>query len=95
MKIREQLEAAMKLQIDGDLAEAKKTCGKVLDTHPINADAMHMLGLILSEENDTERAIDLIKKAIQQNPVASAFHHNIAGIYRRLGRLKEAESEFR
>ena len=64
MKIREQLEAAMKLQIDGDLAEAKKTCGKVLDTHPTNADAMHLLGQILSGEDDTERAIDLLEKAI-------------------------------
>ncbi len=64
MKIREQLEAAMKLQIDGDLVEAKKICLKVLDTHPTNADAMHLLGQILSGEDDTERAIDLLEKAI-------------------------------
>ncbi|MDZ7685129.1 MAG: sulfotransferase [Gammaproteobacteria bacterium] len=54
-----------------------------------------MLGLILGERDDDEAATSLIEKAISLRPNAAPFHHNIAGIYRRMGKLTEAESEFR
>ena len=61
----------------------------------VDANALHLLGLITSQQNDPDLGVQLIEKAIGENPGAPAFHHNIAGIYRRMGRLDEAELQFR
>jgi tetratricopeptide (TPR) repeat protein len=42
-----------------------------------------------------EAGITMIEKAISLDPNAASFHHNIAGMYRRSGRLAEAVSEFK
>ena len=89
------LKSAMNMQIAGEFADAEKIYMNVLNNHPDNFDALHLLGLIRAEEDDYAVAVDLIEKAIELKPDAAAFHHNIAGIYRRLGRLVEAEAQFR
>lgn len=90
-----QLNEAMALQIDGKLDEARAIYEGILASEPDNPDANHLLGLVFSECDDDRAAVTLIEKAIGLNPVAAPFHHNIAGIYRRMGRLAEAEMEFR
>lgn len=85
----------MKLQIDGKLDQAEKIYRDILGSEPDNPDANHLLGLILGERDDNDGATALIEKAIGLRPQAAPFHHNIAGIYRRMGKLKEAEAEFR
>jgi tetratricopeptide (TPR) repeat protein len=89
------LKTAMALQIDGKLADAEKIYQVILDEQLENADANHLLGLIRSEQDDSDNAVALIQKAIRKNDRAAPFHHNIAGIYRRMGRLEDAEREFR
>jgi tetratricopeptide (TPR) repeat protein len=89
------LNEAMQLQIGGKLAEAEAIYRDVLENDPENPDANHLLGLIRSEEDNNDEAVALIEKAIGLHPNAAPFHHNIAGIYRRMGRLQEAEAEFR
>lgn len=89
------LNQAMQLQIDGKLDQAEPVYRDILSTEPDNPDANHLLGLILGERDDNEGATSLIEKAIRLRPGAAPFHHNIAGIYRRMGRLEEAEAEFR
>lgn len=89
------LKGAMSLQLKGQLAAAEVIYQQVLVSEPDNADANHLLGLIRSEQDANEEAIALIEKAIGINGRAVPFHHNIAGIYRRMGRLSDAEREFR
>ncbi len=89
------LNEAMELQIDGKLDQAEPIYRDILASEPDNPDANHLLGLILGERDDNEGATELIEKAIGLRPQAAPFHHNIAGIYRRMGKLEEAESEFR
>ena len=90
-----QLKEAMDRQIAGDLQFAEQVYLTVLEEDADNADANHLLGLIRGEQDRDPEAIALTEKAIGLNSEASAFHHNIAGIYRRVGRLEEAEAEFR
>lgn len=85
----------MEQQIAGELEPAEKVYLEILEEEPENPDANHLLGLIRSEQDRSEEAITLIEKAIGINDEAAPFHHNIAGIYRRMGRLTEAENEFR
>ncbi len=89
------LNRAMDLQINGQLDEAEAIYRDILITEPDNPDAIHLLGLVLGERDDNEGAVALIEKAIQLRPGAAPFHHNIAGIYRRIGRLDDAEQGFR
>jgi len=91
----EQLKAGVKLQTSGRFAEAEKIYLKMIEQDPENFDALQLQGLIHLEKNEHEHAIHLIEKAIKLQPNAAAFHHNISGIYRVLGRLKEAETGFR
>ena len=85
----------MRLQIEGNLRSAESIYRDILEEEPDNPNGNHLLGLIHSERDDNEEAVRLIEKAIRINQGAAPFHHNIAGIYRRMGRLDEAESEFR
>ncbi len=93
--VLDKLNRAMQLQIQGQLKAAEAVYLEVLRSEPDNADGNHLLGLIRSEQDRDDEALALIEKAIRINPKAAPFHHNIAGIYRRLGKLREAEAEFR
>jgi len=91
----DKLKQAMSLQLKGQLSDAEVIYQQILLSEPDNADANHLLGLIRSEQDKNEEAISLIEKAIGINNRAAPFHYNIAGIYRRVGRLSDAEREFR
>ncbi len=91
----EKLNKAVKLQIGGNFSAAETIYREVLRLDADNADANHLLGLIHSERDENDLAMQLIEKAISLNASAPSFHHNIAGIYRRVGRLAESEAEFR
>ena len=91
----ERLREAMQMQREGNFPPAKKIYQEVLEAEPENPDAIHLLGLIYGEEDDNDLAVSMIEKAISLSPNAAPFHHNIAGIYRRMGRLDDAEREFR
>ena len=90
-----QLRVAIGLQIAGKLKEAEKIYREILADNPGSADALHLLGLVRAESDDEEAGVKCIESAIQRNPNVAAFHHNLAGVYRRVGRFKEAEIEFR
>ncbi len=95
MTIHDRLHRAVKLQTGNQPRLAEEIYLQILEEDPDNADANHLLGLIRADEDLNEEAIALITGAIRINPNASSFHHNIAGIYRRLGDIAEAERQFR
>ena len=95
MTTLDRLRRAMAQQVEGRQAEAEQTYLQVLSEEPDNPDAHHLLGLVRSEQDRDDEAVSFIERAIQLSPNTSAFHHNIAGIYRRMGELKAAEAEFR
>ena len=95
MSTLEKLNEAMRLQIQGKFQSAESIYMGILESEPDNPDGNHLLGLIRGEQDNNHEAVRLIEKAIKLNQNAAPFHHNIAGIYRRMGRLEEAESEFR
>lgn len=91
----DRLNQAMSQQVEGNLEAAESIYLEVLKSEPRNPDANHLLGLIRGEQDRHDEAVRLIETAIEINPDVAAFHHNIAGIYRRTGRLEDAENEFR
>ena len=95
MTIHDRLQRAVKLQTGNQPKLAEEIYLQILKEDPDNADAKHLLGLIRADQDLYEESIALITAAMRINPTASSFHHNIAGIYRRLGETAEAERQFR
>jgi tetratricopeptide (TPR) repeat protein len=95
MSLKAALEKAMQLQLEGKLADAELIYTGILKDKPEQPDSIHLLGLIRSEQERDNEAVVLMERALELYPQASHFHHNIAGVYRRMGRLGDAEREFR
>jgi len=95
MNLKERLRGGARLQIAGRLGEAEHIHQEVLAEALRNADAVHLLGLIRGDQDRDEEAIRMVEEAIAINPRAAPFHHNVAGLYRRLGRLENVEASFR
>ena len=64
---------------------------KVLDMNPKSASALNYLGYMLADRNvRLNEALEMIKKAVDQEPDNGAFLDSLGWVYYRLGRLDEA-----
>jgi tetratricopeptide (TPR) repeat protein len=84
------LNLALEQHRRGCLDEAARLYREVLMARPEHADALHLLGVIAYQQGDHTQAAARIAAAIARNPGASAYHANLAEVYRALGRLDEA-----
>jgi len=92
MTIDEQLLEAMQQQAAGNTAAAAQTCRLVLDVHPYNPQALHLLGLLTYRSGRLDEALDLLGKSIKACPDNAEFHSNFAAILGSSGRFEEALS---
>jgi len=72
------LQNAVTLHRVGHLAEAARLYQQVLDDEPENPDALHLLGVLTSQQGDHALAIELIEQAIALRPQTASFHVNLA-----------------
>lgn len=76
--------------------EAEKEFRKVLAVSPNNASAMNYLGYMLADRNTrVQEALDLIQKAVDQEPTNGAFLDSLGWAYYRLNKLEEAADYLR
>lgn len=69
---------------------------KVLAMNPESASALNYLGYMLADRNvKLNEALDMIKKALEQEPHNGAYLDSLGWVYYRLGRLEEAEENLR
>jgi tetratricopeptide (TPR) repeat protein len=88
------LAAAVRLHRDGNLTAAASAYRALLERNPRDADALHLLGLVRDAEGHTAQALDLIGRAIAENP-SPRFLANRGLILARLGRLDDAVAAYR
>ena len=74
----------------GNLEEAKKLCEELVSAEPHSFDALHLLGVILGQTQQPERAVEILKKAVTINPSIDAAHNNLGNGLRALMRYEEA-----
>jgi tetratricopeptide (TPR) repeat protein len=73
-----------------DQAEAEFR--NVLKVNPNSASALNYLGYMLADRNvRLNEALDLIRKAVDQEPANSAYLDSLGWVYYRMGKLEEAE----
>ena len=92
--IKDRLQQALTLHQAGKLANAETLYQGILDEDSEHPDALHLLGLIRGEQGHAVMGIELIERALLKRPLAAAYHHNIAGLYRRQGQMALAKARF-
>lgn len=84
------LQDAVTLHRVGHLSEAARLYRKVLHTEPENPDALHLLGVLTSQQGDHEGAITLIQQAVELRPRTASFHVNLARAFQAAGNFDGA-----
>jgi tetratricopeptide (TPR) repeat protein len=71
------LQQALALHMQGQLDQARDGYLKLLEHHPGQFDAVHLLGYIAHQRGDHERAVELIRHALEINPTHATAHLNL------------------
>lgn len=88
----QELEASFEHVRNGDLDRGEAICRKILEKQPDNAEALHVVALILARRNDLQAARQMIERAVEANPSEAAYLNTFGGI---LGLLGERDSAWR
>ncbi|CAO3430704.1 tetratricopeptide repeat protein [Azospirillum doebereinerae] len=88
--IGEALGIALDLHQAGRIDEARTLYGRILDADPQQADAHHLLGVLLGQCGDPDRAGRSIARAVALNPARPDFHLNLANLRRVSGATESA-----
>ncbi len=88
------MQTALALHRGGNLTAARDSYRKILAAEPKNVDALHLLGILLSEQDDAE-GLDLMARAVALKPDFKDGHQNLGKAFLRFNRLADAERHFR
>lgn len=84
------------LEREKKVEESEAEFRKVLELSPDNAATLNYLGFMLADRNTKlNEALDMINKAVGQDPNNGAYLDSLGWVYFRLGRLQEAEDNIR
>jgi tetratricopeptide (TPR) repeat protein len=89
------LKQALALHQAGQLDKAEAYYRAILARDPLNANALHLIGVIDLARQRYAEALESINEAIRLKPGRAPFHHNRAAALRALGRFDEAEADYR
>lgn len=84
------LQAGLKRHGAGDIAGAASLYSEVLKHSPRQPDALHLLGVAWLQSGRTGEAVDLIRRAVAENPGNAEYHGNLAAALLHLERNEEA-----
>jgi len=79
----------------GHLKKAENAFHKALSINPKHPDALHLLGVSYSQQNQHKEAVRLIKKAIKVHPKFSVYYRNLGLALAKLGKNIESINAFK
>ena len=94
MALETKFKQGLALHQQGKLMEAEQIYLEVLRQQPKHFAALHLLGVIALQTRRTERAIELIRKAIKLNRKIAAAHSNLGNALQDLKRHTDALASF-
>ncbi len=83
---------ARELHRMGDLKSAKAAYLDLLKSKPRNAELLHALGILHTQEENFEKAIDFLEKAMMQNQHDPSIQSHLANVYKFQGLLDKAQN---
>lgn len=78
----------------GQLEAARTLCERILEISPDEADALELLGVVLSQSGELPHAVDLLSRAVLLQPANPAFHSNLGKALMAAGRSSESVSHY-
>jgi tetratricopeptide (TPR) repeat protein len=85
---------SLALYRQGALAESEQGLGKLLDLDPGHFDGLHLCGVLAAQSGRSERAVELIQRAIGTNANVAAAHRHLGNSLCDLGRFEEALASY-
>jgi FkbM family methyltransferase len=95
MYIEKLFETAMKNHRSGRLKEAEAIYRQIIDKHPDQPDALHLLGVVAYQMNDPDTAISLITKASSIRNNSPEYNCNLGNAFRLKGDYQKAAECYR
>ena len=77
----------------GDFKTAEEDYKKALALHPKDADAQTGLAITLISTNRMSEALPLLESAVKDDPTNIVAHYRLSVLYRRAGRVAEAQQQ--
>ena len=74
----------------GRLRDAERLYRSMLDAEPHHPDALHLLGVLLTQIGELDGAVEHIQAALKVNRDSPLFQSSLAQVYYRLGKFAEA-----
>jgi tetratricopeptide (TPR) repeat protein len=88
------LKQAYAFHQNGQLAQAIALCDEILTTEPHCADVLHLLGMMEYQNNNPQRAVELIEQAIALDETQPGFYSNGGNALQALKRFEEAIEKY-
>ena len=79
----------------GNLDQAEQLYRQLLQAEPQHAEALHLLGVLSSQQGRHDSAILFIQQALAVSPEVAHFHNNLGFAHQELGQWKEAATHYR
>jgi len=92
---RQELLAALQLYAEGRRAEAEARCRKMLGVDPRQPASLFVLGGLAHCVDQNETAVELLIRAIARMPARSDCYHTLGEVYKKLGKLDNAQQCFK
>jgi len=80
---------------EGNFAEAEALCGDALRIEPDNGPALHLLGTLHFQRDETDIALEFMARAAHLQPNDPAIHMNLGAAYRKKDLLEKAVGAYR
>jgi len=93
--IRELFLRAVALHQQGQLIAAQKLYGQILDVEPVHGDALNLLGVVYTQQEEWAKAEAVLVKAIDLYPKCGRYHNSLGNLFRACGRHQEAAKAWR
>ena len=74
----------------GNLQEAQEIYRKILQVHPDHPVPLHLLGVIAHQVGQHDIAVELISKAIKNDPQDPTYYRSLGNAFQDQGKLNEA-----
>lgn len=93
-QLTQKIKEAIALHQQGELAKAKECYHAILLHFPQHFTSLHMLGVIAAQQQDFQKAIQLIREALQVNAASAIAHYNLGCAQEALNQDAEAAQSF-
>ena len=88
------LRKALRALNNGEMRKVKAACHAALAVDSVNADAMHLLGLVWRQEGNLEQSLHWLRKTVGANPSFAGAWYNLADTLVGVGDFDDAENAY-